>query len=96
MNTTIYRGTREIGGTLIELNNGGFRLLLDAGYPLFLNGNPIDDKVSKLPSDELLKLGVLPSINGLYLWDKPDIGGIIISHAHRGWVRGLASQNRDG
>ena len=82
MKATIYRGTREIGGTLIELSNGESRLLLDAGYPLFLNGNPIDDSVAKLPSKELLKLGVLPSIEGLYLWDKPSIVGIIISHAH--------------
>jgi ribonuclease J len=82
MNAVIYRGTHEIGGTLIELNNNKSRLLLDAGYPLFLNGNPIDDKVAKLLSDELLKLGVLPSINGLYKWDEPSFDGIIISHAH--------------
>jgi len=82
MNATIHRGTHEIGGTLIELNNGKSRLLLDAGFPLFLNGNPIDDKTAKLPHDELLKLGVLPSIVGLYSWDSPDFDGIIISHAH--------------
>ena len=82
MNAIIYRGTHEIGGTLIELSSGESRLLLDAGYPLFLNGNPIDDRVAKLPSDELLKLGVLPPIDGLYKWDVPSIDGIIISHAH--------------
>jgi ribonuclease J len=80
MRATIYRGTREIGGTLIELNTGKSRLLLDAGYPLFLNGNPIDDNIAKLSSEELLELGVLPSINGLYKWDTLDIDGIIISH----------------
>ena len=82
MNAIIYRGTQEIGGTLIELNNGKSRLLLDAGFPLFLNGSPIDDEVAKLPPEELLKLGVLPSIDGLYKWDSPSIDGIIISHAH--------------
>jgi len=82
MNATIYRGTREIGGTLIELKHDDSRLLLDAGYPLFLNGNPIDDKVAKLPPVELLKLGVLPPIKGLYKWDSPSVDGIIISHAH--------------
>jgi ribonuclease J len=82
MNATIYRGTHEIGGTLIELKHGNSRLLLDAGYPLFLNGNPIDDSVAKLPTEEILRLGVLPSIGGLYSWDKPNIDGIIISHAH--------------
>ena len=82
MNAIIYRGSTEIGGTLIELNSGKTRLIIDAGYPLFLKGNPIDELISKLPPDELLSLGVLPSIKGLYLWDKPDIDGIIISHAH--------------
>ena len=82
MKATIHRGTREIGGTLIELNNGNSRLLLDAGYPLFLNGSPIDDKIAKLPPEELLKLGVLPSIDGLYQWDSPSFDGILISHAH--------------
>ncbi|MCL2436639.1 MAG: MBL fold metallo-hydrolase [Clostridiales bacterium] len=79
---TIYRGTREIGGTLIEIKNGSSRLLLDAGYPLFLNGSPIDDKIAKLSPEELLKLGVLPAISGLYKWDFPNFDGIIISHAH--------------
>ena len=82
MTTTIYRGTREIGGTLIELRAGNTRLLLDAGYPLFLNGNPIDDGIAKLPPEELLRLGVLPEISGLYRWDTPGVDAIIISHAH--------------
>lgn len=82
MKAVIYRGTHEIGGTLIELCTENTRLLLDAGYPLFLNGDPIDDSVAKLPSEELLKLGVLPPIDGLYQWDAPGFDGIIISHAH--------------
>lgn len=82
MIATVYRGTREIGGTLIELSAGKTRLLLDAGYPLFLNGNPIDDSVAKLSPEELLKLGVLPPVSGLYMWDTPNVDGVIISHAH--------------
>ena len=82
MRTTIYRETHEIGGTLIELSTGTSRLILDAGYPLFLNGNPIDNRVAKLPPEQLIDLGVLPRIEGLYLWDKPKFDGVIISHAH--------------
>ena len=82
MRITIYRGTHEIGGTLIELFAAGTRLLLDAGYPLFLNGHPIDDAVAKLPPDELLKLGVLPTVKGLYAWDEPSVSAVLISHAH--------------
>jgi hypothetical protein len=33
MTAIIYRGTREIGGTLIELCTENTRILLDAGYP---------------------------------------------------------------
>ena len=82
MTATIYRGTREIGGTLIELKSGSSRLLIDAGYPLFLGGSPIDDSTAKLPVSGLLRLGVLPSISGLYDWDTLGFDGIIISHAH--------------
>ena len=82
MNITIYRGTHEIGGTLIEIKTSNSRILLDAGYPLFLHGNPIDDKVASLSSGELMSLGVLPDINGLYSWDVPSFDGVVISHAH--------------
>ena len=82
MTAIIHRGTREIGGTLIELRSANTRLLIDAGFPLFLNGKPIDDDVAKMPPEKLLELGVLPPIDGLYKWDEPRFGGIIISHAH--------------
>ena len=82
MTAIIHRGTREIGGTLIELQSVNTRLLIDAGFPLFLNEKPIDDDVAKLPPEKLLELGVLPPIEGLYKWDEPGFGGILISHAH--------------
>ena len=82
MTAVIHRGTREIGGTVIELRGGNTRLLLDMGYPLFLNGKPIGDRLAQLPPEELLRLGVLPPIEGLYAWDLPGIDGILISHAH--------------
>jgi len=74
MKATIHRGCHEIGGTLIELATDNSRLLLDAGYPLFLNGKPLDfkeDDIAKKPPVELIELGVLPKIDGLYSWDKP-------------------------
>ena len=82
MQITIYRGTREIGGTLIEIKTDTTRLLIDAGYPLFLNNEPIDDNIAHLPHAELLALGVLPRIAGLYAWDEPHFNGVVISHAH--------------
>ncbi len=82
MNITVYRGTHEIGGTLIELKTIDTRILLDAGYPLFLHGKPIEDHIANLPSEQLLKLGVLPDIKGLYSWDDPTFNAVVISHAH--------------
>jgi ribonuclease J len=74
--------THEIGGTLIELRSANTRLLIDAGYPLFLNGLPIEDNVTKLQAEKLLELGVLPPIEGLYQWDVPSFDAVVISHAH--------------
>ena len=82
MKIIIYRGTKEIGGTLIEIKTESTKLLIDAGYPLFLNDKPIDDNIAKLPYEELLKLCVLPQIQGLYAWDDPAFDAVIVSHAH--------------
>lgn len=82
MHITIYRGTKEIGGTLIEIKTHTTRILIDAGYPLFLNNAPIDDNIAKLPHTELLALGVLPKIERLYAWDDAGFDAVVISHAH--------------
>ena len=82
MQITIYRGAKEIGGTLIEVKTDTNRILIDAGYPLFLNKEPIGDDIAKLPHTELLTLGVLPKIEGLYTWDDADFDAVLISHAH--------------
>ena len=82
MQITIYRGAKEIGGTLIEVRTDTTRILIDAGYPLFLNHEPISEDIARLPYDQLLTLGVLPKIDGLYDWDVPDFDAVLISHAH--------------
>lgn len=82
MQLTIYRGTREVGGTMIELKTGNTRILLDAGYPLFYHDEVIDDAFWKKPHQELLELGVIPRVKGLYRWEKPEFDAVLISHAH--------------
>ena len=82
MQITIYRGTKEIGGTLIEVKTDTTRILIDAGYPLFLNDEPIGDDIAKLPYTELLTLGILPNIERLYAWDDAGFDAVLISHAH--------------
>ena len=77
MQITIYRGTHEIGGTLVELKSGKSRIFIDAGYPLFLNNQPIEDEVFTYAPEKLLELGVLPDIKGLYAWDTPTLEAVI-------------------
>ena len=45
MRVCIHRGTKEIGGTCIEIESGGKRLVVDVGLPLDV---PNPDKV-RLP-----------------------------------------------
>lgn len=82
MQLTIYRGTKEVGGTMIEIKSKSTRILLDAGYPLFLNGEVIDEELVKRPYQELLELGVIPKVKELYSWDKRSFDAVLISHAH--------------
>jgi ribonuclease J len=63
----IHRGTREIGGTCIELESRGFRILLDLGLPL-------DAKdLASTP---------LPKIEGL-AEGSSTLLAIVLSHGHR-------------
>jgi ribonuclease J len=63
----IHRGTQEIGGTCIELESTGSRILLDLGLPL--NANDL----ASTP---------LPGVDGL-AGDNSTLLGIILSHGHR-------------
>lgn len=67
MRVRIHRGTREIGGTCIELESAGFRILLDLGLPL---------NASDLAS------APLPDVDGLRAED-PGLLAIVLSHGHR-------------
>ena len=67
MKLRIHRGTREIGGTCVELESTGSRILLDLGLPLNADGL---DSVS------------LPAVAGLSEPD-PSLLAIVLSHGHR-------------
>jgi ribonuclease J len=62
----IHRGTRQIGGTCVELEAEGARILLDLGLPLDA------DDVSE---------DLLPNVSGLRIED-PTLSAIVISHGH--------------
>ncbi|MFN2344019.1 MAG: MBL fold metallo-hydrolase, partial [Desulfonatronovibrio sp.] len=66
MNICIYRGSNQIGGSCVEIEQDGQRIILDVGLPLDAETN---DKA------------LLPAIEGLDGSD-PDLLGIFLSHTH--------------
>ena len=83
VNITIHRGSHEVGGTCIELQSAGDRLILDVGLPLFdSHGHPLD--LGFRPSQkELADRGLLPDAAGLFRGDDRDPPtAIVLSHAH--------------
>lgn len=62
----IHRGAEEVGGNCVELESGGYRLLLDLGLPL--NTEPDEDTP-------------LPDVVGLDGADD-SLLGVVISHGH--------------
>lgn len=67
MRLRIHRGTREIGGSCIELESGGSRIVLDIGLPL----DTPDPATAPLPE-----------VAGLDRPD-PSLLAIVLSHGHR-------------
>ena len=81
----IHRGTKEIGGSCVEVWTENTRILLDFGMPLVeKGGNEFNfNKYKNLTPTELINIGVLPDIIGLYNDTGFLIDGVVISHAHR-------------
>jgi ribonuclease J len=67
MRLRVHRGTREIGGTCIEMESAGSRILLDLGLPLDSND---------------LESAPLPNVPGLLEPDE-SLLAIVLSHGHR-------------
>ncbi len=83
MNLIVHRGTHQIGGSCIELQHDGSRIILDIGMPLPGPGErpaPIDPET---PPADLIRSSVLPDVSGLYVKDEPSICGVVLSHAHQ-------------
>jgi ribonuclease J len=81
---TIHRGSKQIGGSCVELRaDSGERVLLDVGMPLTQSdGNDWPRGTMNRPSQDLCSEGVLPDINGLYSGSNPEFLGLVLSHAH--------------
>lgn len=85
MNFKIHRGTKEIGGSCVEVWTASTRILLDFGMPLVNHdGSEFNfNEYKKLTPKELVEKGVLPDIKGLYDNSEKSIDGVIISHPHQ-------------
>lgn len=85
MNLTIHRGTKEIGGSCVELQSKNSRILLDFGMPLVDdNGDPFNDRnIIKQSKEELIEQGILPAIEGALKGQEPTIDAILLSHPHQ-------------
>jgi ribonuclease J len=85
MKFKIHRGTKEIGGSCVEVWTENTRILLDFGMPLVnRDGSEFDfSKYKSLTTPELIERGVLPNIKGLYNDTDKLIDGVIISHPHQ-------------
>jgi ribonuclease J len=85
MNFKIHCGTKEIGGSCVEVWTESTRILLDFGMPLVeKDGTSFDfAKYKTLTVDELIAKGVLPDIKGLYDGANGFIDGVVISHPHQ-------------
>ena len=84
-NLTIHRGSKEIGGTCVELRADGTRIVLDVGMPLVKpDGTEFNIRdYDGLSGEELLDRSVLPPVEGLYDWQAPAVDAVLISHAHQ-------------
>jgi ribonuclease J len=84
MKLTIHRGTKEIGGTCVEVKTDKTRIVIDFGMPLVdASKKPFDSKtlIGK-STDDLKRLKILPDVKGLYNAEEKSIDAILISHSH--------------
>lgn len=84
MRFIIHRGTKEIGGSCVEIWTDNTRIVIDIGMPLVeKDGSEFDfRKYQKLSPNELINKGILPNIDGLYANAENLIDGVLISHPH--------------
>ena len=81
---TIHRGSKQIGGSCVELRSAsGDRILLDVGMPLTQpDGSDWPRGTMTRPGEELRREGVLPDIDELYAGSSPEVLALVLSHAH--------------
>src|SRR5688572_12339784 len=77
---TIHRGTKQIGGSCVEVATENTRIIIDAGLPLDDLTDPTK-KRERLRVGQPIPDGIAPQVDGLFGNGKR-IDGIFLSHAH--------------
>ncbi len=84
MKLVVHRGTHEIGGSCVEVESQGQRLVLDLGMPLVNpDGSPFNFREGGRSAQQLMERRILPPVSGLYVDEAPSVAGVVISHAHQ-------------
>lgn len=81
---TVFRGTREIGGSCVQVRTNSTRVVLDFGLPLLTpEGNPFDTQAAVRKTTRVLwEEGTIPHVPGLVWRDGPSPDAILLTHAH--------------
>lgn len=84
MRITVHRGTREIGGSCIEVATNHTHIILDAGLPLVNDKRePFDSSGLRDKSvEQLIADGTAPNVEGLFNAGKAP-RAIFLSHSHQ-------------
>lgn len=89
MKLVIHRGTKEIGGSCVEIATASTRVIVDLGMPLVSPWNKKEKLDSagfhRKSSKELLDIGILPPAKGLYAMDvaTESVDAVVLSHPHQ-------------
>ncbi len=84
MQLKIHRGTKEIGGSCVEISTDSTRIIIDVGLPLVdQDREPFDRAVMKGKTLlELVEAKVVPDVPGLFTEGGIKPNAILLSHAH--------------
>lgn len=86
MKIIIHRGTKEVGGSCVEIRSNATRIVIDIGLPLVNEkGEKFESSIMRgLGLRQLKDKGILSNIPGLYSKEKTQakVDALLISHSH--------------